>query len=91
MASAYLTTPDRDDINSAAKYISCPAVDHRQRRRSLLLGNQVFTFNEMLCEIIGVPEIVDPEMFGRHDREVEMCDWSHMQILRQWFSCKVML
>ena len=59
-----------------------------------MLGSRVFTFNEFVCdiiEIIGVPEIVNPEMFGPHDGEVDMREWNLMQMLRQWFSCEAML
>lgn len=91
VATAYLATLDPEAFSIAAESITYPPVDNRERRRGCMLDNRVFTFNEFVCEVMSTPAIVNPEMYARYDGEVEERDWSRMQMLRQWFSCRAML
>ena len=82
--------PSTHIISMAAEIVQFAAVDHRQRRRSPLLGNGVFTHNEMVCAFISSNIGANPCDPGP-GRQVPMWHWTHAQILRHWYSCRLML
>ena len=82
--------PSAHIVYVAAETVQFIAVDHRQRRRSPLLGNCVFTHNEMVCAFLGSNVGANPSDPGT-GIPVPICDWTHAQILRHWYSCQLML
>ena len=76
--------PSSHIIFLAAETVQSIAVDHRQRRRSPLLGNCVFTHNKMVCAFLGSDVGANPSDPGTGIL-VPMCDWTHAQILRHWY------